>query len=371
MSRPKLAEPRYRLRPRDGYWTLSWTDPDSGKTVALSTGARDRGDAEIWRDQYLAGLAQPLPPRQPRIGEILDGYLAARRQRVAAYDRLEYGARPIRRLVGNLEPHMLSRALYLAMRAKEGVADGTIRREIAVLRAALNWACREEPPWIERAPNLDVPPPPPPRERWLTKAELGGLLAACRGPYLRLFVMLAYHTAARSGAILDLTWDRVDLDHGRIEYNRAGRRRTNKRRATVPINAALLSALQSARPLAVAEPDPDGNDRTPHVIQFRGRPILSIKKSFAEACRRAGIADCSPHVLRHTSATHMVMAGVPLAEIARMLGDTEATVERVYGKHSPDFLRRAADALVGGFGPRLVSETMSQKPAPDRRNSKD
>ncbi len=43
----------------------------------------------------------------------------------------------------------------------------------------------------------------------------------------------------------------------------------------------------------------------------------------------------------------MVMAGVPLAEVARMLGDSEAMVEKVYGKHSPDYLRRAADALAG------------------------
>jgi len=41
------------------------------------------------------------------------------------------------------------------------------------------------------------------------------------------------------------------------------------------------------------------------------------------------------------------MARVPMIEIARMLGDTVAMVEQVYGKHSPDFLRSAADALAG------------------------
>ncbi|HEX4123600.1 MAG TPA: tyrosine-type recombinase/integrase, partial [Tepidisphaeraceae bacterium] len=87
----------------------------------------------------------------------------------------------------------------------------------------------------------------------------------------------------------------------------------------------------------------------------------SIKKGFAAACERAKIDDCSPHVLRHTAATHMVMARVPLAEIARMLGDSEEVVERVYGKHSPDYLRRAADALADEVGPRLVSDTLSEK----------
>jgi hypothetical protein len=41
----------------------------------------------------------------------------------------------------------------------------------------------------------------------------------------------------------------------------------------------------------------------------------------------------------------MIIEGVPLAEVARLLGDSERTVERVYGKHSPDYLRRAVSAL--------------------------
>ncbi len=39
------------------------------------------------------------------------------------------------------------------------------------------------------------------------------------------------------------------------------------------------------------------------------------------------------------------MAEAPLSEVARVLGDSERTVERVYGKHAPDFLRRAVSAL--------------------------
>jgi len=38
-------------------------------------------------------------------------------------------------------------------------------------------------------------------------------------------------------------------------------------------------------------------------------------------------------------------AAVPLREIARLLGDTEETVERVYAKHRPSYLKHAAAAL--------------------------
>lgn len=362
MSRPKLREPNYKLRRRGRYWTLSWTDSESGRTRAVSTGQADEARAKIWKDQFVAGLQQPDPPAQPLVSEILDGYLANRKPIVQSYARLEFAAAALKRHVGNLQPHMLSRGMYRERRQKEGVGDGTMRREVGVLRAALAWAVRER--WIDRAPYIDSPPSPPPRERWLTREEVETLINACASSHVRRFAILAYHTAARAGAILDLTWDRVDLERRRIDYRRPSRRATNKRRATVPMNAVVLAELRAARQVEVQEAEGGEGASAIHVINQHGRALRSIKRGFAAACRRAGIHDCSPHVLRHTAATHMVMARVPLAEIARMLGDTEAMVERVYGKHSPDYLRRAADALAGDLKPRLVSATVSENGDP-------
>jgi hypothetical protein len=47
----------------------------------------------------------------------------------------------------------------------------------------------------------------------------------------------------------------------------------------------------------------------------------------------------------------MIQAGVPIPEVARFLGNTEKMVERVYGHHAPDYLRRAAAALAPETGP--------------------
>jgi integrase len=270
---------------------------------------------------------------------VLDHYLADRKPRVAAYDTLVWACQGLRRHLGTLEPRMLSRRMYLDRRSRERISPGSIRREIATLRAAL--ALAERDGWITKAPYVEMPSQPPPRDRWLSRDEVARLYRSAATPHIRLFVVLAYHTAARAGAILDLTWDRVDFERKLISYDRAGRQRSNKRRAVVPINVVALAELQAARSVAVSE----------HVIEFRGRPVGTIEKAFARACARAGIEDCSPHVLRHTAATHMVIAGVPVAEIARLLGDTEHMVERVYGKHSPDYLRRAADALAGETRP--------------------
>ena len=79
--------------------------------------------------------------------------------------------------------------------------------------------------------------------------------------------------------------------------------------------------------------------------------MKNIKTGFAAAATRAGLSAVTPHVLRHTAATWMAIAGVPLQEIARFLGNSLAMVEKVYAKHSPDYLRRAADALSGPVAP--------------------
>ena len=49
----------------------------------------------------------------------------------------------------------------------------------------------------------------------------------------------------------------------------------------------------------------------------------------------------TPHVLRHTRATHLLQKGVAPYAVASLLGDTVATVLRVYGHHCPNYLAEA------------------------------
>jgi integrase len=82
------------------------------------------------------------------------------------------------------------------------------------------------------------------------------------------------------------------------------------------------------------------------VVEWAGERVKSVKKGFAEACRRAGLAGVTPHTLRHTAATWMAEAGVPMRQISLCLGHTSTAVtERVYAKHTPDYLRDAVAAL--------------------------
>jgi integrase len=73
--------------------------------------------------------------------------------------------------------------------------------------------------------------------------------------------------------------------------------------------------------------------------------LLAIDMIWA-AARRAGLPHVSPHMLRHSAAVHMAEAGIPMSEIAQMLGHANSRItESTYARYSPTYLRKAASAL--------------------------
>jgi integrase len=265
---------------------------------------------------------------------------------VRAYDTLETVAKALRRHLGDLQSDHLTkeRARFYAIqrraeghivgpataRRKKPTSDGTIIRELVTLRAALNWAHGER--WITEIPTIETPRQPAPRDRWLSREEADRLLASA-APHVLTFLALCLYTGARAGSVLELTWDRINLTSGLIDLGRAP---GGKGRAVVPIAARLLPILTEARAMATCT----------YVIEYGGKPVASVKTGARAAARRANLHGVTPHILRHTAATWMAMAGVPMFDIARVLGHKEsATTERVYAKHTPDYLRRAIDAL--------------------------
>jgi integrase len=238
-----------------------------------------------------------------------------------------------------LEPHFgykLGKAItkqdcrdYAAMRKRQGKSNSTVKTELEALRACLRWHYGKE------APIIVAPPPSKPRERYLTKDERDKLLEHIEAPHVRLFVTLALTTGARMGAILDLTWDRVDLKHGTIDFNPPGRDKSNKRRTVVPINSRLRAELEKAREWALSD----------HVIEYGGRSVASVKRAIAAAARRSGV-QCSPHVFRHTAAVWMAEADIPMEQIAQYLGHTSTRITfATYARFSPRFMASAAKAL--------------------------
>lgn len=318
-----------RLR---GGFCVYWTTPD-GKRTRHQLNARSREEAEAEAiDVY---RAKTPTPRGQVTEQIWQDYLAERQGRAVA-KTMGYTGKAILPHFGALRPDQITTEhcrAYASKRRKAGIKDGSIWTELGHLRTALQWAQKTRR--IEHAPFIERPQKPAPKERYLTRREIDRLLAAPCEPHIKLAMLLMLSTAGRVSAILELTWDRVDMERGLINL-RTSENTTRKGRAVVPMNSGLRAALQEAREAALSD----------HVVEWAGKPVKSIRKGIVSVAERAEVPNVSPHVFRHTSAVHMAEAGVPMSEISQYLGHSNASItERVYARYSPDHLRKAADVV--------------------------
>ena len=281
----------------------------------------------------------PRDPSEIFVTDVLAEYATERAPSVMAPERIAYAVEALTRFwtgraVGDVTPQTCGR--YAEQRAK---SPGTIRRELTVLRAAINFAHRCGR--ITRPVAVDLPPPPEARDRWLTRKEAAALLRAARTPqarlYLPLFILMGLYTGRRSEAILSLRWPQVDLVGRRINFETPGRAKTNKRRGKgVPIPSRLLPHLIRARKR--------GADMG-YVLHMDGVRIGKVIKGFKAACARVGISDASPHTLRHTAATWLMQAGTDPWQAAGYLSMSMETLLKTYGHHHPDHQREAAENI--------------------------
>jgi integrase len=309
-----------RLKLYRGVWSAVWTE--GGETKRRSLRTDDRAAAERLLADYKAAESRP----GNTVASIYDAYLADK-----GTDRAKWAWARLEAHFGSFRPDQINRKVcrdYATARHRAKVGDGTVHTELTYLRAALRWHDKNTPAVVE------LPSKPPPRDRHLSRAQYEHLLAAAETPHIRLFIVLALTTAGRMAAVLDLTWDRVDFERGIIRLGTGEKRR--KGRATVPMTDRSKSELLEVAKARTCD----------HVIEFGGSKVARIAKAFKRNAVAAGLPWCTPHVLRHTAAVWMAEAGVPMSQIAQVLGHTDSRItERVYARYSPDYLRMAVSAL--------------------------
>jgi len=323
---------RYRVaKHKRGYVAVLY-EGSRRRRIALK--ATDRFQATAEAAELVGHIEQRKPRQRLTVGQIVEAYLE---QSEAIWKDVDaFAWKRIRAEFEKKTPSQIGEDVCKAVAARTGLprrSVGTIRKSLSVLRAALRWAARKS--LIDKAPHIWLPPSPPPKDRRLSREEAESLRNACSMPHVRLFVEIALGTGARSGAILSLPWGNVDLGHRRIGFEGSGRQK--KRSQAVPINETLHKALTEAKEAAM----------TDYVIEWAGQPVKSIKRGFREAVKRAGLDKAvTPHVLRHTAASWMAEAGIPMSEIAAVLGHSDSRItEKVYAKYSPTYLQRAVRAL--------------------------
>jgi len=127
-----------------------------------------------------------------------------------------------------------------------------------------------------------------------------------------------------------LKWEHINLRASVIRFPRSKSGRARE----IPINSILRKTLISV-PRSTSPYVFDGSDPG---------------KWFGKACRGAGIKDFSWHCLRHTFASRLVMAGVPIRAVAELMGHTELQTTLRYAHLAPGYLAEAVERLVPPAG---------------------
>lgn len=217
----------------------------------------------------------------------------------------------------------------------------TVNREIDCLRQMFKktdvWGMVERSPFEkldskrERENNQ--------KDRYLSKDEIKRLLPEC-ADHLRPIVECTLHAGLRQGEVLGLRWKDIDFKKERLFVEKAPDNLT-KPGGWVDMNKDLVVLMKGLRP----------KDRIPgpdeYVFTFEGAHIESVKIAFNGALRRAGIEGASFHTLRHTTASHMAMAGCTPQEIAAQLRHRDIKTSMRYMHLSPKHKKKAANTLTG------------------------
>lgn len=210
---------------------------------------------------------------------------------------------------------------------QQAVKPATVRKELTMLQAALNWAFKHKLRATDRY-QFEKPPEGRRRDRWIDEAQEGEIRAKAADARIdvRIFIILALTYAVRRGAMLELRWDQVDFRSETIDFN-TGARVSRKRRPIVPMTPEVHAIMQARH----------RERQVGRVLDGEG--TLNAYERFM---RGIGYEWVTPHVLKHSAISLMMRAGVSVDVVSRLTATSVPTLIKHYRHHSADELLEAA-----------------------------
>ena len=249
------------------------------------------------------------------------------------------GDRPIRQI-----------APFHLEKLKKGMLDGglsprTVEYALAVVRQVFNYA-RDHDLFdgINPVAKVKAPKKDNRRIRFLYYEEAERLLEALaeKSRDLHDMSLIALHCGPRAGEIFALTWNDVDFERGLVcfRYTKNGRVRH------VPMTERVKVMLQNRKRTISSDlifPTRGGKQRK-DVSKVFTQVVedLGLNKDVEDSRQRVVF-----HSLRHTCASWLVIAGVPLYTVKEFLGHQQISQTERYAHLAPDSLQQATNALNG------------------------
>lgn len=221
-------------------------------------------------------------------------------------------------------------ATYRDKRREEGVAEPTIRLELALISNLYTIAAKDWGMQGLRNPigSMTLPKGSQERTRVFEGDEEERLLAALavKGPYMAPLLSLAIETAMRQGELLSLAWADVNLQ-------------TCVARLADTKNAEPRDVPLSTRAVEILKALPRSLEAGARVFPLRQDYVI---RGFRRACTAAGIEDMKFHDMRHVALTR-ICARLPMHEAMRVSGHkTPSMLMRYYHPKAEDLARKLA-----------------------------
>lgn len=235
--------------------------------------------------------------------------------------------------------------LYKAKRQGKGVSNRTINIELlclqSMLRKAVEWRNLATIPKIKK---LTVQKKPP---RFLSQAEIE-LFVDAASLWLRLILIVLRSAGLRSKQLRESKLDYADFENDLLTVlNTKG-----NGYYTVSMDDELKAALLFLRDNYVSPHDKISPRQDHQKIYFfcnqDGSPIGSFKTTFYKTARKAGLKNVTPHTIRHTFASHLVMSGVDLPTVKELMGHKSIVTTMIYAHLSDEHKAHAIKKLPWG-----------------------
>lgn len=235
--------------------------------------------------------------------------------------------------------------------AEQGYAGSTMRLTLSLTRRVLRFAERRGVLTRNVAAVVNAPSGPRKYRTGLTRDQARELLREARSSRLGNLFTVSLLLGLRPGEAAGLTWDHVhlDVDPPVLRVEQSLRRTTDGMVLTQPKTASSRRTLVAPRPCVEAlrnqrfRQQADRNrageawSNLSNLVftTDTGAPLdpSNVRRSLTAVATRAGLEHMHPHVLRHATASLLSAAGVPLEQIADVLGHRSPTITADVYRH--------------------------------------
>jgi integrase len=297
---------------------------------------------EVGADLIGARKFTPARSRRITIGELIEALRENYRvrdklspQSDSHLDRAKEDWGKMRAL--DLTPEQYER--YVAERLEKHDAPAFINRTTQLLNQAYSLAITRRHFNRDDVPTLTCLPVSNTRLNFIGDEEFKKLLAVLPNDGLRDFVEWLGASGMRKGEASLLCWSMVQGDELRIPGDIC----KNGYSRTLPLTDELATIIERRKAARSVEHEDGSTTLCEYVFHRDGRRIELFRKSWASACKKAGIPDAHVHDLRRSAARRLLKAGVNPLLACKVTGHKTTSMFARYAIIETDDIREALD----------------------------